>query len=914
MRVALVDRSTEQETLSRLLASARLGRGAALVLTGEPGVGKTALLTDALATRGEQTNTHLLRVTATEIEQDLPFATLHALLQPALAVLDELPEVQARALAMALSLRAGVGGDRFAIGAATFGLLTKFAEGAPVIVAIDDLQWADGPSVEALAFAARRLSNDPIIMLLAGRSGELPTAVSGLDVLEVSGLTAAGSARLMAEEHPTVREATVRELHRTTGGNPLALLELGADPTSLTGSPVSEVAPGVLATLPDRLRSAYTRRLDALPPDTRASALVAVVAGGDPRLVRAVCRRLGLDEQAELEGAEEGGLLRVGPHIAFRHPIMRSVVYDSASAHLRRTVHLAVADELTNESDRDRQVWHRAAGATHLDEALARQLDELGQRADRRAAFTVASTAFERAARWSPTSACARSRLVAAASAAWDGGQRERALALLEEAEPAGGTMTPLGSRLRARIVKRSGSLREGLVLLERAAEVAGPDDRVRLLAEACHACMYLADMTSLQRIEAQLSTSLSEATGSDARAIGLAASGAARVLLGEDGAPRLLAALPLLAQQVNPLGDPAALPWPMLAPLFLRDTEHGGELRRLVDDARAHVGVGALPTLLFHVARDQATARAWERAEANYDEAARLARETGQGAELALSLAGRACLESRRGRGASCRAYVQEALQLCRERSLHFGEIWCELALGDLDLSQGSSQEAARRYLALAEWLREHAVRDPDLHPGPELVDALARVGNREQAVDVAQGFVGLARAMQRPWALARAERALAIVAPDPDVDAHVRAAMVHHHRTRDVFETARTHLVHGIRLRRAGRRVDARSALRRALVIFDELGAATWGDVARAELGATGETVPPREPAGPGALTPQELQVCLLLTEGRTTREAAAALFLSPKTVEYHLRKVYLKLGIHSRSELATIIRSMN
>ncbi|KRE38136.1 hypothetical protein ASG73_10220 [Janibacter sp. Soil728] len=892
------------------MASTRLGRGGALVLTGEPGVGKTALLADALAGRDEHADTHVLRVTATEIEQDLPFATLHALLQPALHLLDELPELQARALAMALSLQSGVSGDRFAVGAATFGLLTKFAEVAPVIVALDDLHWADIPSVEAVAFAARRLSNDPICVLIAGRTGDLPSAVDGLDVLEVVGLSAQGSARLMAKEHPTVPEATVRQLHRTTGGNPLALLELGADPTSLTASPISEAAPGVLSTLPDRLRTAYTRRLDALAHDARVSALVAVVASGDPRLVRAVCQRLGVDDEAELKRAEEGGLLRVGTPITFRHPILRSVVYDSASTQLRRRVHLAVADELTSESDRDRQVWHLAAGATHLDEDLARQLDDLGRRASVRAAFTVASTAHERAARSTPTPEASRSRLITAAAAAWEGGQRERALALLDEAEPAGSAVTLVGSSLRARIATRSGSLREGLVLLERAAGVAEPDARVRLLAEACHACMYLTDMTSLQRVEAALTTSLKRASGPDARAIGLAAAGVAQVLLGQDGAALIRAALPLLVQQIDPLADPSALPWLMLAPLFLRDTEHGGDLRRLVDDARTRVGVGALPSLLFHVARDQATTHAWDRAEANYDEAARLARETGQSTELAVSLAGRACLESRRGGDAACRTYAREALELCRARSLHFGEIWCELALGDLDLSQGLAQEAAVRYLALAQRLQEEGVRDPDLYPGPDLVDALLRLGRREEADEAAHAFLDLAGTLGRPWTMARAERAMALLVPEQDVDAHVSAALVHHDRTRDIFETARTHLVHGIRLRRAGRRVDAREALRRALTIFDDLGAVTWRDAARAELEATGETVPAREAVGPGALTPQELQVCLLLTEGRTTREAAAALFISPKTIEYHLRKVYLKLAIHSRDELAKVI----
>ena len=423
---------------------------------------------------------------------------------------------------------------------------------------------------------------------------------------------------------------------------------------------------------------------------------------------------------------------------------------------------------------------------------------------------------------------------------------------------------------------------------------------------------MYLVDTTALRRVEARLATVLPDVTDPVSRAVGLAASGASGVLLGRDSTSRLRDAVALLAD-VDPLVHPAALPWLMLAPLFLRDARSGAELRALVDQVRSQVGVGALPDVLFHVARDQATTSAWDRAAANYDESARLARETGQGGALAMALAGLAWLESREGRSAACRAHAADASVLCRDRSMHFGEIWCELALGDLALSEGGSDEAATRFLDLTARLEQLGVRDPDLHPGPELVDALLRTGRVAAAHEVADRFVVAAAASGRPWTRGRADRALGLVAPEDVFDVHFESALGRHGQTRDLFERARTQLAYGMRLRRAGRRVDARAHLRDALCTFDDLGAVRWAANARTELEATGEKVTPRAGVGRDALTPQELQVCLLLVDGRTTREAAAALFLSPKTVEYHLRKVYTRLGIHSRDELAVVLREV-
>nr|WP_281497182.1 LuxR family transcriptional regulator [Ornithinimicrobium sp. F0845] len=962
----MLGRAEEQETIARLLASARLGRGGALALIGEAGVGKTALLAEAVSDIEGQVR--VLRATGTEIEQDLPFAALHAVLRPALHLLDDLPGPQADALGGALSLRREGPGDRFATGAATLSLLSRLAEERPVVVVLDDVQWADQPSVEALTFAARRVHEDQVAILFGARSAEVPEALSSVPLLEVRGLDPASTAELLRQSHPGVVDAdSLERVHRATGGNPLALLELGTEPALALLDPATGGEAGLLQLLPDRLHSAFARRLDLLTTGERAMALVVVVAGGDLRLTRAVHRRLDLEgpnlDGVDLDGADLDRLIATGlvtaeeGRLTFRHPLLRSVVYRTAPEDLRRAAHLAVAEELDGHEQQDLRVWHRAAAATQLDEHLAAELEEVGARAAARSALTVAATAFQRAARWSPDAGAARSRLVAAAEAAWDGGQREAALRLLAEAEPVGLAAQPeralpqctvperavpertmlAGVQLRARIAVRSGSIREGLSLLEEAAGLADPDQEVRLLAEACHACLYLADTAALRRVSDRLSDRLAAPTTDQqpdwptdpyserpterrtgvespaTRGIGLAASGVARVLLGQDGTALLREAVPLLMEHVDPVTDHSGLPWLALPPLFLRDAQAGAGLREVIDRVRARVGVGALPNLLFHVARDQATSNAWDRAGANYDEAASLAAETGQSTELAASLAGLAALESRQGRSVACREHAAEALARCRERSIHFGEIWAELALADLVLSEGQGAEAVSRYRALTAHLDALGLRDPDLHPGPDLADALLRTGEPREADEVAHAFAELARVVGRPWSMARAERALGLIAPDEECDSHFQAALEHHDRTRDVFETARTHLAHGIRLRRSGQRVAARVALRAALGIFDGLGAHIWSDTSRAELTATGERVPPRELAGPGALTPQELQVCLLLAEGRTTREAAAALFLSPKTVEYHLRKAYTKLDIHSREELSAAMHGV-
>jgi DNA-binding CsgD family transcriptional regulator len=456
----------------------------------------------------------------------------------------------------------------------------------------------------------------------------------------------------------------------------------------------------------------------------------------------------------------------------------------------------------------------------------------------------------------------------------------------------------------------RSGSVREAAALLERAAaSTTDPDVRAVLLAEALHATLFLADGAAAGRLADELTSAVAATTSTRSRAIGTVAAGMAKVMAGRGGIEELRAAVPLLAGIPDPQLDARGASWLMYAPLFIRDAETGRGLRARVDEARERAGVGTLPGLLFLVARDGAASDSWARAAADYTEAIRLARDTGQTTELAMSLAGLSWLESRSGQEAECRAHAAEALTLCASRDIHWGAAWALFSLSDLELSLGDAGKALEHLQELDELLVARSVGDPDLSPRAELVDVLLRLGRVDEATRTAAAYVEAADAKGQPWARARARRCLGLVATDDFDDPFVEALALHE-ETLDRFEAARTALAYGVRLRRAGRRVDARVQLRRALDDFTRLGAEVWADQAATELDLTGERVPPRALGGIAALTPQELQVALLLADGRTTREAAAALFLSPKTVEYHLRKVYTKLGVRSREELAEVV----
>lgn len=905
----LVGRQTERQAIDRLVAAARLGASGALALRGEAGVGKTSLLEDAAARLGEM---RVLRATGVESEREIPFGMLLQLLRPALGVIQGIPPVQADALSAALAMpttRTAPARDRFTVGAGVLSLLCRYAEDGPVAVVVDDVNAADAPSVDALVFAARRLAADPIVVLLGLRSPEGDAVAAGLPSIALGGLDVAAARELLPRDAAT--DDQVRMLHRATGGNPLALLELGTADADV----VESVETGLPLRVPRAVADAFARRLDGLDPAGRTALLAAAVCGGDLVLVTHACTVLGVDA-ADLDEAEGRGLIAVrGGRVEFRHPLLRAAVYSGGTTAERQRAHQAAADA-TPAADADRRAWHLAEATWHPDAGVARLLADAGDRAVARGAHAVASVAFERSAQLTPDPARRGERLLRAADTAWNAGGGARALELLDrwthETAEAPATPDRKEVEVRASIAARSGSLRDALELLLLAADDApSPDDEAVALADAVHATFYLGDARTASELADRLAAVWPSVADERARALGLMATGMARTLAGRGGADEIRAAVPLLESTPELSLDPRRLSWLLLAPLFLRDATSGARLRTLVDEVRGAAGVGALPAVLFHIAVDQSTTGAtWPRAEANFAEAIHLAAETGQHTELAMSLAGLARLDARAGRAEACRSNAARARELCAARDIHVGEVWVGHAVGDLELSLGRAEAAAERFIELAALLERLGLDDADLSPAPELADALTRLGRRDDAREVAAACRDLAAAKGQPWALARSDRASGMVADEGEMDAWFSASLDRHAQTLDRFETARTRLAYGERLRRAGRRVDARSQLHVALDDFAALGAAIWRDRAAAELRATGEHVRATTVDAVAELTPQELQVSIMLADGRTTREAAAALFLSPKTVEYHLRKVYTKLGIASRAELAELL----
>jgi ATP/maltotriose-dependent transcriptional regulator MalT len=346
---------------------------------------------------------------------------------------------------------------------------------------------------------------------------------------------------------------------------------------------------------------------------------------------------------------------------------------------------------------------------------------------------------------------------------------------------------------------------------------------------------------------------------------------------------------------------------------MFLRDEGSTRRLLRAVEEARAETSVGALPHLLFHLARDEATTDRWAAAESDYSEAAALAEELGQTTEEAMSLAGLAWLEARRGHTDDSRQHAARAVALAEPRQVMIARIWAGFALGDLELASGRMDEALERYASLVALSASARIRDVDLSPAPELAEVLIRTGDPNRAASVAARHRREAEAKGRPWSLARAWRTTGLLAADHELDGAFDTALGLHAQTPDLFETARTNLAYGSRLRRARRRVDARGPLEDAYRAFERLGARPWAATAAEELAPTGVTVAPHGATGIDLLTPRERQIVQLLVDGRTTRETAGALFLSPKTVEYHLRHVYTKLGIANRRELAGLVGSV-
>jgi len=631
-----------------------------------------------------------------------------------------------------------------------------------------------------------------------------------------------------------------------------------------------------------------------------------------PALARAA-PVLGLD-LSDLVPAEAAGLITVhDSRVEFRHPLARSAVYGDAPADRRRELHRALAGALP-DSEADRRAWHLALASFGPDDAASSALEQAGQRAYQRSAYDVSSRAFERAAWLAPDEDRQGRLLYEAADAAWLGGLAERAVALLGEAgrHVADPGLAVANEHLRGQIAVRRGPITAAQEILLGAAERAAPIDPERavvILAEVVAASWHVGDAAAMRRAAERAAALLPSDAGPRAVFFAFLAQGMALIVSGqgEPGAPAIRAAVEVLERSDELRHDPRMLPWTAVGALYLRETKAGRVLAdRAQAEARRTSAVGVLPALLTLVSMDQAATDRWPEAQAGFSEAISLAREAGQLTYLGTALGRLAWLEARQGRSQQCRLHAEEALRLSRDIGFGMSEVWAIAALGELELTLGRADAALARFEEQRAVLRSRGIGDPDLSPAPELVEIYLRLGRGPEAVKVAEEFTRDAEAKAQPWALARAARCRGLVAAEGESDPHFETALALHAQTPDVFETGRTHLAYGARLRRERQRVRAREQLRAAVEVFDRLGADPWSEMARVELAATGETARRRNVTTLNDLTPQELQIALSLAEGRTTRETAAALFLSPKTIEYHLRSVYRKFDIGSRSDL--------
>jgi DNA-binding CsgD family transcriptional regulator len=902
----LLGRTDERLALDRLFAQAREGRSGALALVGEPGIGKTALIEHA-ADVG--VGMRVLSTRGVESEAVIPFAGLADLLGPLLGALDRVPAPQAAALSGALALGPAGPRDRFTIGAATLSLLSASAEDGPIAMLVDDAHWLDRPSAETLLFAARRLLADPIAIVVSVREGQ-PSLLDGADLrtLRLGGLGRDDAAALLVEAN--LPGEVLERLYRATGGNPLALLELAPEAASIAVSPSS-----VPVAVSSSIATAFLRRFGQLPEPTRR--MLVLAAASDPCRLAVLARAaasIGLDVGA-LDAAEEAGLVTLGStEIQFTHPLARAAMYADASPSERREAHAVLAMALPDR-DADQRAWHLAAASVGPDDRAATALARAGGRARERSAYAVAATAFARAAGLASGEADRDELLLAGADAAWLAGDAQRTLALLDDAQTgaAPGAISARIDRLRGEVAMRCGPVADGYALITAAAgqiEHSDPELAVVMLAQAVEGCLCTGDTPKMLagaaravELARQLGSRRATFFSSMARAIALVADGE-----GEAGAASARQAVQILEGSDELRDDPRLLAWAALGPLWLREVDTGRALiDRAFERARTEASLGMLPFLLHLLARDQATTDKWISAESSYDEAIRLGRETGQRVELAAALAGLAWLEARQGHDAACREHAAEAMALCDELGVGLYGVWAIQALGDLELALGRPAAALARYRSQQEALRRCGIADVDLSPAPELADALLRLGRDDEAARAVADFAARAAEKGQPWALARAARCRALIAAAGQMEGLFELALELHGRTPDAFETARTRLAYGARLRRARKRVRAREQLREAADVFDRLGARPWAEQAVAELAATGETARRRDASTLDDLTHQEQRIARLLAEGKTTREVAAAIFVSPKTVEYHLAHVYRKLAIHSRSELA-------
>ena len=898
----LLDRLRERAALSELLDAARAGRSGVLVLRGEPGVGKTALLDCAVEAAA---GLRVARVAGVESEMELAFAVLQQLCAPMLDKLAGLPGPQREALGVAFGLNTGAAPDRFLVGLAALSLLSEAAEQQPLLCVVDDAQWLDRASAQALAFVARRLLAEPAALVFATR--EPGEEFRGLPELLVGGLREGDARELLSSVVRGPLDERVRDhILAETRGNPLALLELPRGVPSMPGMAGVSGVPG----LPGRIEESFRRRLEVLPAATQRLMLVAAAEpAGEPALVWRAAGRLGVGAEA-VAPAEDAGLLAIGERVKFRHPLVRSAVYRAASPAERRAAHQALADATDPQADPDRRAWHRAQATPGPDEDVASELERSAGRAQARGGLAAAAAFLERSAALTLDPAGRAGRALAAAQATYQAGAFEAALGLLGTAEagPPDQFRRARADLLRGQIAFSSSRGSDAPPLLLKAARQFEPLDP-RLARETY--LDALAAATFARRL----------APGCGVREVAEAARAAPPPPGPVCGPDLLLDGLALLICEGYPAGAPVlrqavsafrgtdlstkdGLRWLWLASYaagMVWDYDSWDVLSdRQVTLARDAGAFIALPIALRAHAGVHLFAGEFTEAASMVAQAESVAEATGS----TLAPYGALALAVFRGREARAAHLIQAAADDVRRRGEGGGLSSVQWADAVLCNSLGRYEEA----LTAAQRASEDspAVRFASLAL-VELVEAAVRAAVPQRAAGAVQRLSGIARACGTDWVLGAEARSRALVSDGEDAENLYREAIGRFSRARLRVDLARAHLLYGEWLRRQRRRRDARDQLGRAYEIFDSIGAAAFADRARIELRAVGGHARQQTIETPDALTAQEALIARLAGDGASNPEIAAQLFISPATVAYHLRKVFTKLGISSRNQLA-------
>ena len=896
-------RVSECGELDALLEAGRTGESGALVLRGEPGIGKTALLEYA-AERSD--GCRIVRAVGVESEMELPFAALQQLCFPFFDRIEGLPPPQRDVLETAFGLSSGPRPDRFLVGLAVLSLLAAAAEQKPLVCLVDDVQWLDRSSGQVISLVARRLQAESIVILFAERDGDDPSELAGLPELRPTGLSEAEAGELIATvmfgplDQP-VRDRIIAEAR----GNPLALLELprGWSSASLAGG--FAVAAGL--PLPSQIEASFRRRVEQLPADTQRFLLVAAAEPiGDPTLLWRAISSLGVPAEA-VAPAEADNLIEIRARVAFRHPLLRSAIYRAADPEERRGAHGALAGATDPEEDPDRRAWHRAHSTLAPNDDVADELERSADRAQRRGGLAATAAFLERATTLTADPVHRGGRALDAAEAKFETGAPDTALHLLATAE-----LAPLDTLQRARLER----LRAQIAYMS----ARGPEAPQLLLAAARRLEPLDPGLARATYLDAFAACIYAGRAGGDhvIREVAEAARATRSGLGGTEATDLLVDSLAIRFTD----GYVAAVP-------FLK-----GALRALTRDDEGHETDLSWLWLISQVAHETFDDEAWH---SSADHGVRVARERGALTALAELLVTQAgvylhnghtedaavliaesdaineatgglplrlvsmVIAAWRGDEAEALALIEDSLRDARQRGEGLGISLAEYSTAVLYNGLGRYKEGLEAAQRLCEY-EDLGVFNWAL---PELIEASARTCHDDTDVACRQ-LEERAAAVNTQWALGLAALSRALLSSGEEADNLYRESLERLSHSRVRVQLVRAQLLYGEWLRRENRRVDARRQLRAAHEFFDRMGAHGFAKRAGRELSATGETARRRVDETRGDLTAQEFQIARLAGDGRTNLEIASQLFLSPRTVEWHLHKVYGKLEISSRRQL--------